>query len=71
MYDVVPIDPCSLCGGSATSRDTAAYLYCHDCESVTASTLPVGRRTEILRGGTTTIAANRTPDGGAGLDIAS
>jgi hypothetical protein len=29
-------DPCSLCGSEATSRDSALYLYCRDCESVSA-----------------------------------
>jgi hypothetical protein len=35
-------ETCSLCGGTATCRDDAIYLYCRDCESVSDMTLPDG-----------------------------
>jgi len=33
-------ETCILCGGTATSRDEAVYLYCSDCESVSEITTP-------------------------------
>jgi len=42
MNATIPNETCALCGGTATCRDDAVYLYCRDCESVSDITCPAG-----------------------------
>jgi len=42
MNATIPNETCVLCGGTATCRDNAVYLYCRDCESVSDITIPAG-----------------------------
>jgi hypothetical protein len=71
MNALVPNDACFLCGGTATCRDSAVYLYCHDCESVSAISLPVGRPLGAPATDPSAGVDRWAGEGGAGFGVSS
>ena len=68
MSEDTPIEACRTCGGTATCRDGAVYLYCRDCDSVSVITLSEGP--SVAEGATNPAAVFESPaaEVGANLD---